>query len=281
MGYRNTPLPQGLNFDEAVARGDMYRKYHLMYVHELRNRLSNHDFEAAQEKASQCQRVLKRLGYAIHEKHGAYLQHGVNQDFYESKTFKRMAITGLLVIATLTFFTDNLYLPYVGLGILAFWSHRHHVAAQELGKSERALSEREREFRSLKRDLEDICPAFPADRISTEDFIILSFLSGDEIVTYEGLVDQRLLPDCMLKTEGEAQISIGHFGANFENHEDPRIPQNMWIILWHKLIIANVPIGLRWEIQEKFEQDYGYECSPQWDYPRFLMSFDKGEIKRI
>ena len=281
MGYRNTPLPPGLNFDEAFARGDMYRKYHLLYIDELSSRLSDDEFEAVKEKASKCQRLLKRLGDAIHEKHGAYLQHGVDKDFYEGKTFKKMAITGLLIIAAITFFTDNQYVAYTGIGIFAFWAYRHHVAAQELGKSERALADRERELKSLKRDLEDICPAYPADRIHTEDFIILSVLSGDEIITHAGMVDHKLLPPCMQKTEQQAQTIINHFGANFENDDDPRVPDKMWLIIWHKLLIANAPLDLQWEIQEKLEQEYGYGCSPQWDYQEFLMSFEAGEIKRI
>jgi hypothetical protein len=55
----------------------------------------------------------------------------------------------------------------------------------------------------------------------------------------------------------------------------------MWQVLWDKLLIANVPLDLQWEIQEKLEQDYGYGCSPQWDYQEFLMSFEADEIKRI
>ena len=285
MGYRNTPLPPGLNFDEAFARGDMYRKYHSLYVDELSSRLSDDEFEAVKEKASKCQRLMKKLGDAIHEKHGAYLQHGVDKDYYEGKTFKKMVITILLVMAAITFFTDNQYVAYPGVGILALWGYRHHVAAQELGKSKRALADRERELKSLKRDLEDICPAYPTDRIKTDDFIILSLLSadlsGNETVTHKGMVDRRLLPHCMRTTEDEAQTIINHFGANFENYEDPRVPDKMWVILWYKLLIANVPLNLQWEIQEKLEQDYGYGCSPQWDYQEFLMSFEAGKIKRI
>ena len=259
----------------------MYCKYHSLYIDELCSRLSDDEFEAVKEKASKCRGILKRLGDAIHEKHGAYLQHGVDKAFYEGKTFKKMAITGLLIIAAMTFFTDNQYVAYTGIGILALWGYRHHVAAQELGKSERALADREREFKSLKRDLEDICPAFPADRINTEDLIILSVLSGDEIITHRGMIDQRLLPHCMQKTEDEAQTIINHFGANFEDDHDPRVPDKMWQVLWDKLLIANVPLDLQWEIQQKLEQDYGYGCSPQWDYQEFQMSFEADEIKRI
>ncbi len=284
MGYfNNTPLPEGLDVEEAVSRGDMYYEFHLLFIRELESRVTESEFHEIKNRAEKCRIKLRRVGDAIHESHGAYIQREVDQDFHNGKTFKKIALAMMVAAVTLGFLFEHETYLYGGLSILliTYLFYRNHIAVSRLIDSENRHSERERELKSVSYDLEEFCPAYEANWHGTEMLAVVFLLSSGKDIKHYGLIDEGQLPKCMRPSEKVAQIIIDRYGANFESYDDPRRPYMTELIIWFKLIAANTPIQIMYEICEKIYSEYGYDILCRWDYADFLININSDNIKRI
>lgn len=279
----DTKVPVEIDAEKAAYEAQLYTRYHAYFIDELEKNLGKEEFEATKVRAQKCMVALEKLGHATHEKHCAYIQHAEDKYFSEGKRFKKLFFSLLVIIAAIDFLTD-----YVGdlrlfiVPMAFWWLYRNHLASQWLIQSEIRLADRDRELIYMCYDLEGICSSYSAaQRYSRELAKIIFLTNSRDLVKYEGMIDQRRLPKFMRPKKLQVQESLGWFGANFENYDDPRIPREISYLIRTKIMIACTTAELREQIKRNLFYAYGYGCDFTWDYHEFLYEFRRGKIKEI
>jgi len=283
---QKSPLPTDLNEEEALRCGSAYTYYHQHFRRAISEKLGEAEFDKLKLKARELKACFLRVGIAVNAEYGALLHKEMQKADHESYVPKIIvpAALGLVgLLSYVSFMTDLIAMGAV-VCILGYWAYYITTTMNGFNAAFFRLDDLVRERKYLELELEKLNHLYKARSLSVEIFAKVQLLTNDyfDNSVYPGHIDQARQPRNLRPVPPLSdQQMTWHYGANFENVDDPRIPENISVVIWVKLLIASLPDDIADQIQERFSEDYGYYPVSYWDYGEFQREWKNGSITKL
>jgi hypothetical protein len=285
FGQRTT-LPTDLNVEEALKCASAYANYHRFFVRSLTEKLEDPEFEQVKVKAKQLEVCFRKIGITLNAEYGAYLhkkQYEADYESYIPKIILPIAF-GLIAVFSYFSFVPDSVAAGASVGAFGLWAYDQKFKIDNLNAAVLRLDDRQRELKLLELELENVSHTYKAGSRSVEIFAKIQLLTGgyfDETV-YPGHIDQARQPKNLRPSPPLSDEDITYvYGANFEDVDDPRIPEDVSYVLWVKLLIASLPTNIAYKLNKSFGDDYGYSPMSYWDYDEFQRDWKSGSITKL
>lgn len=285
FGQRTT-LPNDLNVEEALKCASAYTNYHRLFVRSLSERLGESEFERLKVKARQLEVCFRKIGITLNAEYGAYLSTKHYKADCESYVPKILFPAALVLIGLLSYFSfvPDSVAAGASVGAFGLWAYDQKFKIDNLNAAVLRLDDRQRELKLLELELENVSHHYKAGSRSVEIFAKIQLLTGgyfDETV-YPGHIDQARQPKNLRPSPPLSDEAITYvYGANFEDVDDPRIPEDVSYVLWVKLLIASLPVDIAYKLNKSFGDDFGYSPLSYWDYDEFQREWKSGSIVKL
>ena len=277
-----TPLPDNWDVEAALACSSDYWKYHRLILTGISNTLREDEFERLKQKAQTTQITLRKLGLCINAEYLAIVRQKYHERAAKSKRQLVVFLVGLAICAGLSLLLTVQVTSFLAVGLLASYLYWDHIAETNLSKAETRLEDRRLERRHVELDLEAICQnctGWNAEKLAT---IKLYLEDPYAEWVHPGQIDLGRRPESQRPIPpATSEGFISGYGANFENPEDPRIPEAPYSLIMVKLMLALLPAELEYEISEAFQDKYSYSPSYLWDYFDFQHDWKNGKIPKL
>lgn len=281
-----TPLPDGLDLEEASECSLDYWRYHKLFVGEIRRKLGDIGFEELNKKVRVSETALKKLGVAINAEYLALVRKKFHEDNYNRK-YRLIGVLFFFLILGLNYWFA--LLPDEPLILMACvaaadYGYFRHNAGINLLAAKNKLEGRKHERQLSELDFlgtfaSDVWSGFELEKLATIK-LYLDDPYGEWVSP--GQIDHRRRPENLRPVAPvTAKDILDNYGANFENLDDPRIPAPSDGVVSTKILIALLPDSVRYEINTSLSEKYSYYPTHFWDYFEFQCEWKSGEIKRI
>lgn len=277
-----TPLPDGMYVEAALACASDYLKYHSLIATEIANKLSQDDFESLKEKSQETIIFLGKLGLCINAEYVAEVRTKYHERVANSKRNLVIFLLGLGICAALSLVLTAYVTSFLAVGVLAHYLYWDHIKELNLSSVDSKLEDRRRERRHAELDLQAVCRN--CRERNAQDLATIKLYLDDPYGAWvhPGQIDPSRRPDNQRPIPpAKSEDSISYFGANFEDPNDPRIPEFADQIIVTKIMLALIPVDLEHDVCEAFQDKYSYMPSIFWDYFDFQRDWHDGGVPKL
>ena len=277
-----SPLPDELDVRLAQACASDYVKYHRLVDSEIRNKLTEVDYESLVEKARKTNVALKKLGLIINAEYITTIREEIHTQRYLG-TPSLVIVLGLVgALSALPYLTTFQVPLWLGAAAFAYYLYVVSEIQSSIAKNQSLLEERRLERKRLELDLAaecHHCSGWIAEQLAT---IMLYLRYDTREWVYPGQIDQNRRPEKQRPVPPFSSANlIFKYGANFEDPEDPRVSEHLGYVVWVKLLVASLPDSLESEISEAFQDKHSYTPKIYWDYAGFQDDWENGKVSKL